>query len=86
MVRRPPAPAGRLGADVRIGCEVGSRIDTFAENPPNAFVSCPTADGAKTMTVTLSDPRLDGDSLSYAVDLVDGALTPSEGPVSTSIH
>src|SRR5262249_19097582 len=41
--------------------------DGFASNPPNAAVTVFQPDGAKTAIVELTNPRLDGNKLSYNV-------------------
>jgi hypothetical protein len=59
--------------------------DNFAENPPNALLSMFDDDAVNDVVVILSDPQLDGTDLSYAIDLTEGDLTPSHGPVSLFI-
>ena len=44
----------------------------FATNPPNAAVTVFQSDGAKTAIVELSNPRLDGNKLSYDVKVLQG--------------
>jgi hypothetical protein len=44
----------------------------FASNPPNAAVTVFQPDGAKTAVVELSNPRLNGDNLSYNVKVLQG--------------
>jgi hypothetical protein len=61
--------------------------DSFAEDPPNAVVSF-LEDGdtvPEEVTMTISDPRLDGDSLTYKVDVLDGTLPANAGPCSLFI-
>ncbi|HEY6408954.1 MAG TPA: hypothetical protein VIY29_15955 [Ktedonobacteraceae bacterium] len=65
----------------------GDGEDSFAEDPPNAVVSF-LEDGdtvPEEVTMTISDPRLDGDTLTYHVDILDGALPASAGPCSLFI-
>jgi hypothetical protein len=53
----------------------------FATVPPNAAVTVFRPDGAKTAIVELSNPRLDGNKLSYDVKVLQGiaSLQPAEG-------
>lgn len=52
----------------------------FATNPPNAAVTVFQSDGAKTAVVELTNPRLDGNKLSYNVKVLQG--TSSTQPAS----
>ena len=61
--------------------------DSFAEDPPNAVLSF-LEDGdtvPEEVTMTISDPQLDGDSLTYTVDILDGMLPARSGPCSLFI-
>jgi hypothetical protein len=61
--------------------------DSFAEDPPNAVVSF-LEDGdtvPEEVTMIISDPNLDGDSLTYKVEVLDGTLPASTGPCSLFI-
>jgi hypothetical protein len=53
----------------------------FATVPPNAAVTVFQPDGAKTAIVELSNPRLDGNKLSYDVKVLQGiaSVQPAEG-------
>ena len=53
----------------------------FASNPPNAAVTVFQSDGAKTAIVELTNPRLDGNNLSYNVKVLQGIgmTQPAEG-------
>jgi hypothetical protein len=67
--------------------EWGEGENSFAEDPPNAVVSF-LEDGdmvPEDVTMTISDPKLDGDSLTYKVDVLDGKLPASTGPCSLFI-
>jgi len=44
----------------------------FAKNPPNAAVSVFEPGGVKTAIVELTNPRLDGNNLSYDVKVLQG--------------
>jgi hypothetical protein len=59
--------------------------DNFAENPPNALLSIFEEDAVNDVVVILTDPKLSNGDLSYAVDVSDGDLSPSEGPASLFI-
>ena len=53
----------------------------FATVSPNAAVTVFQSDGAKTAIVELSNPRLNGSSLSYNVKVLQGSPStqPAEG-------
>ena len=55
----------------------------FAKDPPNAAVTVFEPGGAKTAIVELSNPRLDGDKLSYNVKVLQGIASaqPAAGVV-----
>jgi hypothetical protein len=55
----------------------------FAVNPPNAAVTLFQPDGAKTAIVELTNPRMDGNKLSYNVKVLQGIASaqPSQGVV-----
>jgi len=61
--------------------------DSFAKDPPNATVSVFSKDGAKVTdaVVVLKSPKLDGDRLTFAVDLLEGDLAGAAGPASVFI-
>ncbi len=61
--------------------------DSFAKDPPNATVSVFSKDGAKVRdaVVVLKSPKLDGDKLSFAVDVLEGDLAGADGPASVFI-
>jgi hypothetical protein len=65
----------------------GEGENSFAEDPPNAVVSF-LEDGDATpeeVTVTISNPQLDGDTLTYRVDILDGTLPAKAGPCALFI-
>ena len=65
----------------------GEGEDSFAEDPPNAVVSF-LEDGdtvPEEVTMTISDPQLEGDTLTYTVDILDGMLPTRAGPCSLFI-
>lgn len=61
--------------------------DSFAKDPPNATVSVLASDGTSVAdaVVTLRSPKLDGDTLSFAVDVLEGKLDGADGPASVFI-
>ncbi|HEY6407229.1 MAG TPA: hypothetical protein VIY29_07170 [Ktedonobacteraceae bacterium] len=65
----------------------GDGEDSFAQDPPNAVVSF-LEDGdtvPEEVTMTISDPQLKGDTLTYKVDILDGMLPTRAGPCSLFI-
>jgi len=65
----------------------GEGEDSFADDPPNAVVSF-LEDGdtvPEEVTVVLHDPQLDGNTLTYKVEVLDGTLPVSSGPCSLFI-
>ena len=83
---RPQRIVGHLSSRKFVE-EWGEGEDSFAEDPPNAVVSF-LADGDEVpeeVTMTISDPILDGDSLTYKVEVLDGKLPASTGPCSLFI-
>jgi len=65
----------------------GEGEDSFADDPPNAVVSF-LEDGdavPEEVTMTIRDPKLDGDTLTYKVDILDGILPATAGPCSLFI-
>jgi hypothetical protein len=65
----------------------GEGEDSFAEDPPNAVVSF-LEDGdavPEEVTMTIRDPQLTGDTLTYKVDILDGTLPAKAGPCSLFI-
>jgi hypothetical protein len=59
--------------------------DSFADDPPNAVLSIFTEDEIHDVVVVLSEPALDGDQMSYMVDILDGEMPASGGPSSLFI-
>jgi len=65
----------------------GDGENSFADDPPNAVVSF-LEDGdtvPEEVTVVLHDPQLDGNTLTYKVEVLDGTLPVSSGPCSLFI-
>ena len=65
----------------------GEGEDSFAADPPNAVLSFLEEGDTvpEEVTMTISDPHLDGDTLTYTVDILDGMLPASSGPCSLFI-
>jgi hypothetical protein len=61
--------------------------DNFAKDPPNATVSAFNKDGAtiRDVVVVLKTPKLEGDKLTFDVDVLEGNLTGADGPASVFI-
>ena len=52
----------------------GDGDDSFAADPPNAVLSSFDGDEVNDVVLVLSEPRLSGSDLSYAVSVTDGEL------------
>ena len=64
----------------------GSGEDSFAKNPPNATVSVLGKDGSvKDAVLVLKNPKLEGDKLTFAVQVLEGDLTGADGPTAVFI-
>jgi hypothetical protein len=61
--------------------------DSFAKDPPNATVSVFSKDGAKVRdaVVVLKSPKLEGDKLTFTVQVLEGDLADADGPASVFI-
>lgn len=61
--------------------------DSFAKDPPNATVSVLSKDGTSVadVVVTLRSPKLEGTTLTFAVDVLEGDLDGADGPASIFI-
>src|SRR5215467_8151219 len=61
--------------------------ESFTKDPPNATVSVFSADGSKIRdaVVTLKTAKLDGDKLTFDVDVLEGELTGADGPAALFI-
>src|SRR6266568_8168884 len=82
---RPVRSAGHQPtADVI--AEWGSGDDSFVKNPPNATVSVFSKDGSvKDAVVVLTNPKLEGDKLTFNVQTLEGDLNGGDGPASIFI-
>jgi len=61
--------------------------DNFAKDPPNATVSGFTKDGSgvKDVVVVLKSPKLEGDKLTFDVDVLEGDLSGADGAAAVFI-
>ena len=59
--------------------------DSFLSNPPNADVSVVEGNQLQQVVVVLRDPVLQGDNLSYTVQVLEGEVPESGGLVSVFI-
>jgi hypothetical protein len=61
--------------------------DSFGKDPPNATVSGFSKDGGsvKDAVVVLKSPKLDGDKLTFTVQVLEGDLTGADGGASVFI-
>jgi len=65
----------------------GSGKDSFAENPPNATVSgfSKTGSNIRDAVVVLKSPKLEGDTLTFDVDVLEGDLAGADGAAAVFI-
>lgn len=65
----------------------GAGSDSFGSNPPNATVSVFSRDGSsvRDAVVVLKSPKLTGDQLTFAVDVLEGDLGNADGAASVFI-
>jgi hypothetical protein len=63
------------------------RTGSFAKDPPNATVSVFSKDGSSVsdLVVTLNTAKLDGDKLTFDVQVLEGSLGNADGPASVFI-
>ena len=83
---RPVRAAGH-DLTTRIVEDWGNGSDNFAKDPPNATVSGFKKDGSSVVdaVVVLKSPRLEGDKLTFDVDILEGDLAGADGPASVFI-
>jgi hypothetical protein len=67
--------------------EWSSGSDSFGKDPPNATVSVLSKDASlsKDAVVVLTSPKLDGDKLTFNVNVLEGDLTGADGPAAVFI-
>jgi hypothetical protein len=83
---RPQHVVGHLSAKQFVE-EWGKGENSFADDPPNAVISFLDANGEtpEDAIVVLKEPRLEGDSISYSVDILEGSLPARADSVSIFI-
>ena len=82
---RPVRAAGHQ-ATADVIAEWGSGDDSFAKNPPNATVSVLGKEGSvKDAVVVLKNPKLEGDKLSFNVQILEGDLASADGAAALFI-
>jgi hypothetical protein len=61
--------------------------ESFAKDPPNATISVFSSDGSKVQdaVVVLKSPVLEGDRLTFAVDVLEGGPLTGDGPAAIFI-
>ena len=86
---RPVRAAGHsLTTDLLSEWSPGNDSDeSFTKDPPNATVSVFSADGSKIRdaVVVLKTAKLEGDRLTFDVDVLEGELTGGDGPAALFI-
>jgi hypothetical protein len=83
---RPQRVVGHMHTSKFVN-EWGDGENSFAEDPPNAVLSFLEEGDAvpEEVTLTIRDPKFDGDTLNYKVDILDGTLPAKAGPCSLFI-
>jgi hypothetical protein len=81
---RPDRVTAHLPTEEFLG-SWGEGKDSFADDPPNAVLSIFTEEEVVDVVVVLQDPALVDDAFSYQVDILDGEMLASGGPVSLFI-
>lgn len=59
--------------------------DSFSKDPPNATVSVLGKDAVRDAVVVLMSPKLEGDRLTFDVQVLEGDLAAADGPASVFI-
>src|SRR5208282_4712012 len=59
--------------------------DSFSKDPPNATVSVLSKDSIRDAVVVLMSPKLEGDRLTFDVQVLEGDLAGADGPASVFI-
>ena len=61
--------------------------ESFAKDPPNATISVFNKDGSgiRDAVIVLKNPKLEGDRLTFDVDVLEGDITGGDGPASVFI-
>lgn len=59
--------------------------DSFASNPPNAVLSIFHLDAVSDIVVELKEPVLSGNELTYTIEILDGEMPATGGPIALFI-
>jgi len=83
---RPVRAAGHESTDMFIS-RWGDGKDSFKKDPPNATISIlgGDKDGVADAVVTISNPKLDGDKLTFDAKVLEGDLKGVNGPAALFI-
>jgi hypothetical protein len=83
---RPQRDVGHMSSEHFVNMW-GEGENSFAEDPPNAVVSYldPAHEFPEDTVVVLREPHLDGNDLTYSVEILDGTLPKKSGPVALFI-
>jgi hypothetical protein len=83
---RPERVVGHVSS-AKFVSQWGEGENSFAEDPPNAVISFIESGDTipEEVTLVLRNPQLSGDSLTYAVDVLEGSLPSRAGPCSLFI-
>jgi hypothetical protein len=84
---RPTRAAGHALTTVLLEEWSNAPDASFAKDPPNATVSAFSKDGSLTRdaVVVLKNPNLQGDKLTFEVQVLEGDLNGADGPASVFI-
>lgn len=83
---RPERIAGHVETEHLIEALLEDKeANSFAEDPPNGVLSILDGEYAEEVVMTLMDPTIEGDEISYPVKVLDGATELEGGPASLFI-
>ncbi len=82
---RPERIAGHMTNERYLKLWTEDGKDSFLADPPNATVSILNGDEAKDVVVTLSNPRLDGEDVTYDIKVIKGKMPEKGGPCAVFI-
>ena len=83
---RPKRDVGHMSSEHFVNVW-GEGENSFADDPPNAVVSYldPRHEFPEDTVVVLREPRLEGEDLTYSIEILDGSLPKEAGPVALFI-
>jgi len=83
---RPQRDVGHMTSDHFVA-NWAAGDNSFADNPPNAVLSFaePGDSLPEDAVVVIQDPHLDGDALTYRIELLDGTVPTAAGPCALFI-